>query len=489
MENKYRNILTHTLMTVAVVGAALLSSCSVDDADGYVSPNAPVSVSLSVSAGAIGDLNYTRAGNDANADEHEFMHTLYVYIVDDNTRRIELALNNPINGQNDAATGDCYNYTKQDIELTPGAKTIYAFSNMEGYEGTDGTTSYPDAKECIASFFPAPAEGAEYGTVSENVGNLDAFRLVDPAAGISHDGKYIPMSAKTHVTVTSNTREISVGLTRLVSKVRLTIGDNSNISQNATLTFSGYSTNVPLMRSDEVNNYNETEYNAYYGDRTRSCTKSVSGNIVFFYVNETLATGNGFTVTLNTGSTSNGDISEYRAVTNRKDLPRNSVYPLSLTFPEYSPAFLWKSWEAHIGEVPVEVVVDEENYIVNIAAGNTFKFTVTGIDGQENVTLGNVEWRYGDVSTQITDITNDGATLSGAVTAGLSQGVQIPLTVTIEWTGDITVDGTSQNRSFERTYNVIINTISIWDTEPLTRSFYGGVNYLAPEFLNMFKLK
>ena len=138
--------------------------------------------------------------------------------------------------------------------------------------------------------------------------------------------------------------------------------------------------------------------------------------------------------------------------------------------------------------MPVEVVAKEENYIVKIASGNTFEFSVTGVQGG---TFTEAKWDFGeDVSTKITDIQNNGATLGGAISAGVGVGEQIPLTVTVDWTGRYTdpSTGSSTDRNFTRTYNVTIETISIWDTvyKQNTRNGPWRAYRLAPEVLNMF---
>ena len=474
-----------TLAALPLACVAMLSSCAFDDdAAECPDPNAPATVRVSVSAGEPGDLNGTRAGDDVNADEHEFMHTLYLCILDESGYVQEMfheddgALQNLIAGEAAAATGDVLNWTSENITLAPGTYTIYAFANVDGYKGENDQAQAVDVMAYLQDQFK---RGGGVRT------DLPNFRLNDPASKINfNEGKYIPMSAKETITVTSNTRDISIGLDRLVSKVQLTVPSAEYVSAGSTVQFSGYSLNVPLLGADN-GGYGDTQL---YGGRTAVTAEmpfSQPGEVVSFYVNET-NTGDPFTVTFNTGKSGNGDISTYVAKTLRSDIPRNSIYPLSLTFPEFAPQFTWKSWEAGIGSVPVEVVAKEENYIVKIASGNTFEFSVTGVQGG---TFTEAKWDFGeDVSTKITDIQNNGATLGGAISAGVGVGEQIPLTVTVDWTGRYTdpSTGSSTDRNFTRTYNVTIETISIWDTvyKQNTRNGPWRAYRLAPEVLNMF---
>ncbi len=485
MDKRYRHLLRTTLAALPLACVAMLSSCAFDDdAAECPDPNAPATVRVSVSAGEPGDLNGTRAGDDVNADEHEFMHTLYLCILDESGYVQEMfheddgALQNLIAGEAAAATGDVLNWTSENITLAPGTYTIYAFANVDGYKGENDQAQAVDVMAYLQDQFK---RGGGVRT------DLPNFRLNDPASKINfNEGKYIPMSAKETITVTSNTRDISIGLDRLVSKVQLTVPSAEYVSAGSTVQFSGYSLNVPLLGADN-GGYGDTQL---YGGRTAVTAEmpfSQPGEVVSFYVNET-NTGDPFTVTFNTGKSGNGDISTYVAKTLRSDIPRNSIYPLSLTFPEFAPQFTWKSWEAGIGSVPVEVVAKEENYIVKIASGNTFEFSVTGVQGG---TFTEAKWDFGeDVSTKITDIQNNGATLGGAISAGVGVGEQIPLTVTVDWTGRYTdpSTGSSTDRNFTRTYNVTIETISIWDTvyKQNTRNGPWRAYRLAPEVLNMF---
>lgn len=484
MDKRYRHILRYALAAVPLACVAMLSSCSLDDDAECPDPNAPATLRISVSAGEPGDLNGTRAGDDVNADEQEFMHTLYLCILDEQGYVQEMfhaedgSLQNLIEGESAAATGDIFNWTSNDFTLPVGTYTIYAFANVDGYIGENDQTENVNVMNYLQDQFRIGA-----GVRSD----FPRFRLNDPASKIDFaNGMYIPMSAKKTITVTPNTSDISIGLDRLVSKVKITVPkDNQYISTSSTIQFSGYAQNVPLLGAD--GGYGSAEL---YGGRTARTDKmpfNQAGQEVSFYVNETY-NGDPFTVTLSTGKSGNGDVSAYVAKTKRTDIPRNSIYPLSLTFPDFTPQFEWQSWEAAIGAVPVEVVVEENDYIVKIASGNTFKFTVNGVNGT-NSQLQSATWAHGDVTNQITKIQIGNNAISGAISAGVPAGTQIPLTVTVNWTADYTdATGSTETRNFTRTYNVTIETIDIWDTEykSSTRSGSWRAYRLTPEVLNMF---
>ena len=479
----YAYFLRYALLALPLVCAFALSSCYNDEDGDCPGGNEPVEVRLNVSAQQIGDLNGTRAGGD----EHEFMHSLRVYIVNEASSVMQSFVRNPaaLEAYSTAAsTGDLTNWSSESFELAPGEYTVYAFANFEGHQGfAEGEGDARPADNFIHTCF-------EGSTVKTTV--LNGFTVADPAGKIKFvsDGSgevvYIPMSASQRITVTANTHDISIGLVRLVSKVQLTVPSAEYVSAGSTVQFSDYSENVPLLGADN-GGYGNAQL---YGERTaasKAMPFNQPGDVVSFYVNET-NTGAPFTVTFNTGKSGNGDVSAYVAKTQRTDIPRNSIYPLSLTFPDFTPQFEWQSWEAAIGSVPVEVVVEENNYIVKIASGNTFKFTVNGVDGT-NSQLQSATWAHGDVTNQITDIQIGNNAISGAISAGVPAGTQIPLTVTVNWTADYTdAKGSTETRNFTRTYNVTIETISIWGIEHKrnTRSGSWSAYRLAPEVLNMF---
>lgn len=465
-------------MVFPLACVALLTSCYGDEADGCPSDDAPATVRLSVSAGELGDLNGTRAGDDVNADKHEFMHTLYVYIV--NGSVVEKAFVNPIDGDAAAATGDLTNWSSEDFTLAPGEYTVYAFANLDGHNGQTNEGRSWEGRDFLNRCF---VEGLQ----TFNGGDVEEFRLFDPAGNISFgDGRYIPMSAKKEITVTSSTREISIGLDRLVSKVWLTVSDGADVTDDSEVTFSGYSENVPLM---------EGSTSSDHGDRTGEFTAKLSdaedtadGRLFSFYVNETLE-GLPFTVTLATGNTTG--VTTYTASPRRRGLPRNSIYPLTLTFPDFSPEIEWLSWVAPIGNYPVEVKVDVDKatYTVNLAEGAQFEFTVAGMASSTNTAkLESVQWTVpGDLADKITVESNSGATLSAVLSAGVGVGTDLPLSLTVSWFATV-----EETNLLTRTYNVTIHTIDITDVEFKTGTRAGGsygMRLLGGEVLNMFKLK
>ena len=484
MDKRYRHLLRATLAALPLACAAVLSSCAFDDDVAECpDPNAPATVRVSVSAGEPGDLNGTRAGDDVNADEHEFMHTLYLYIVDE-SGVVKKAFLNPLANYDLAKTGDLTNWDSEEFTLTPGDYTIYAFSNIDKYEGKTNNAS-DNGYDFINTVF-------HEGYQTQNGGDVEEFRLLDPASKINFaNGMYIPMSAKKEITVTPNTSDISIGLDRLVSKVKITVPDNQYISTNSTIQFSGYAENVPLLGADS--GYGSAEL---YGGRTATTDEMLfnqAGQEVSFYVNET-HDGDPFTVTLNTGKSGNGDISKYVAKTQRTDIPRNSIYPLSLTFPEFGFSLTPTAW-LYVTGVPYAVYynVGINNVLtVEIATGSYFNFAPGNMSDSKGEYSTTWSWtvpeqQYEGLSTEISQ--NE---IQGNVPAGQGLGNKYTLYLNGKWTA-------SDGHSYDRTYTVIVDVCHD-ETWALANRIQGGtttrgaksgksVYMLAPEHLNMFKTK
>lgn len=504
----YAYFLRYALLALPLVCAFALSSCYNDEDGDCPGGNEPVEVRLNVSAQQIGDLNGTRAGGDGLADEHEFMHSLRVYIVNEAGSVMQSFVRNPaaLEAYSTAAsTGDLTNWSSESFELAPGEYTVYAFANFEGHQGfAEGEGDAQPADNFIHTCF----EGSTVKTTA-----LNGFTVADPAGKIKFvsDGSgevvYIPMSASQRITVTANTHDISIGLVRLVGKVQLTVSpDNAEIGQDATVTFSGYSQNVPLMESDQTgatggNDYIYNTDRSLYGKRDASTGKIPltgydpnAGTTYSFYVNET-PTGDPFTVTLNTGKTGTSGISTYEAKTKRTDIPRNSIYPLSLSFTDFDFNLTPTAW-LYVTGVPYAVYysVEENAFKVEIATGSFFNLApgnVTDGDGEHQATW---TWTVPEQQYEGLNIqTNQDGVIEGNVPAGNEYiGYKYTLHLNGKWTDNA-------GHSFDRSYTVVVDVChnEAW---AIANRIQGGtttrgakaeapVYMLAPEYLNMFKMK
>lgn len=488
------------LAAVPMACAVLLSSCYGDEyGDCPATGGDAVPVKVNVSAGVIGDLNGSRAGGDVNAEEHEFINTLYVYIVkDDNgTPRVYDNISPDLTADASAQGGNLTSWTSETFTLDPGKYTFYAFANIDNYVGeygSAGSTTKKNGKELLDYCFGATSTDSNFELRD---GDLNQFRLLDPAGEIDLDGgKYIPMSAVGTITVNGDLNAsggiiVDLPLERLVSKVRMTVGDGATLSSNASVTFSGCSRNVPLMAAS-------TDISR--GSRDASTTKSFEDGSrqIEFYVNET-PKGDPFTVTLNTGNTTG--VSTYQATTELDNIPRNSIYPLTLTFDgegiQLTPTAYLQVMGMPAYEVTYDVDYDTDTYTFGITYGSYLVITPS-----VNVAQGTPQFTWSEVTGN-----PDGM--------GPIRGDVQPPTLTAnslgrQFTGDASIDGNEyrlqlraqwtggDGHDYDRTYNVIVEISQDYDEvlngiiDNLSLSSAGtrgAVTTLSPERLNMVKVK
>ncbi len=300
--NPLKSIMKPALRLLPWLGLAALTGCSMDDDLGDCTSGTSA-LQVTVSARQEGDLNAraTEGGQDG-----EFMHDLCVLFVQGNV--VKLKLQPDLSSDASAQKGNLQAWTSGEQNgLEAGKYTVYAFANISDHYdkwSEDGTLLEDALPENIVIEDPA--------------GNLDF-----------ENGKFIPMSAKEEITITAATRSVSIGLDRLVSKVRMRIGTTSQDPVTVkNVTFSGYADKVSLIPNASLANASR---DLGHPDNTEfTIDKDSYHDIQDFYVNETRQ-GDPFTISVTT--TENQGVT-YLAPTGRTDLPRNSIYPLELTLKE-----------------------------------------------------------------------------------------------------------------------------------------------------------
>ena len=422
--------LRNAVRFLTLLCALALAACTQDD---DAVGGAPVEVRLAVTADHEETLPVRQTTGEEAGDEHEYMHELCVFIVDE-TGTIEHRLHPDLSGDADAQKGNLQQWTSYPILLTPGKKTLYAFANWQ--TAAD--------KDWIA--LVNQTEGARF-----DVEKLNSIVLDDPAAKLDFDaGRFIPMAACTKATVTASTRELRIGLDRLVSKLRLTARLDKDVDIRG-CTFEGVATQCHLLDTEPA------------GSRTKSYTMPtptpVNGVYVFpdVYINATYGT-EPFTVTLvtdeNAGTT-------YTAQTARTDVPRNSIYPLNLTLGSLVPNVVVCSWVSPIGSYPVEVKTnfDADAFTVDLAEGSQFAFSINGINGADGATDVSATWSL--PATTPAGVVFDG-TASDALTV---KGHLTTLPVRSTFTLGVDVSWTDGGRSYERHYTLTVHIIDITSVE------------------------
>lgn len=443
--------------------AVPLASCSFDD-DIVESCERPATMQLSITAREEGDLN-TRVDYYEIGQDHEYMHNLLVLFIQEG--KVVKKFRPDLRGNSAAQQGNLRVWTSEEFTLDPGTYTVYAFANIDTYyDGLWGSLT-------------GLGDGDNLSDLNVDIDNIV---LEDPAAKLNFaEGEFIPMSAKEQVKVTASTKSISIGLDRLVSKIRMSITGKANTKVTA-LSFGGYADKITLF-SDKT-----LEGEAY--STTKTITVPEGGwsldndgklTIPDFYVNSSPA-DHKFNVSVTTDEM-NGIT--YEATTARGELPRNSIFPLTLQLNDYGLDLKAQCWVSPIGSFPVVVNVGfaQDTYEITVPEGCQFEFTVNGINGAtDGVTDLACTWNMPD---GVSGIAFDGettgvTTVKGHVTASAGKTVDLSLLVTWQYNG----------ATYKRTYTVKLTTDDLTNY-PLyikqTRASEFGLDYLRHEMLNMFK--
>ena len=450
--------------------AVPLASCSFDD-DIDQGGDGTATLQLSITAREEGDLN-TRA--DEVGTNGEYMHNLCVLIVGGNnvvTKKLLPNTDDEFAGNTAAQQGNLKSWVSDPFTLPEGTYTVYAFANIDTY--------YDNLWGSLTGL----QSGASLTTLNVDIDNIV---LEDPAAKLNFaERKFIPMSAKQTVVVTAATKSISIGLDRLVSKIRMSISGKANTKVTA-LSFGGYADKITLFsdKTLEGATYTTTKNITVPGDGTlKADGTGTTGTLVIpdFYVNSSPA-DHKFNVSVTTDEM-NGIT--YEATTARGELPRNSIFPLTLQLNDYGLDLAAQCWVSPIGSLPVEVQITgfDNTYQIVVPEGCQFEFTVNGVKnsgGTTTVTNPECNWNIPEgvdgiiFESQTTNV----KTIKGHVTA--SAGKTFDLSLLVTWKDN----GATYNRTY--TVKVLTDDITNFPFNRKTRTPEFGLDYLRHEMLNMF---
>lgn len=482
MDKNLGLILKDMLFAAVLLCPAMFLSCSYDtEADDCSDSDGPVTMQLQITAEKETDLN-TRAdftGEEEPGTTGEYMHNLCVLFVSaDGT--IVKRINADVTDNPAAQEGNLRVYSET-FEIDPGVYTVYAFANIDTYYNSRWTS------------LTTVDEGTTIESLrTESDIDIDNIVLEDPASKLDLIDYFIPMSAKEIVVIDENTTSVSIGLDRLVSKVRVNITGKAG-SKLTSFTFGNYADRVGLFSDQPLNNVKYISSK----ESTQQIEFPADGEISLneFYVNETRERSNatGFTVELETDEMGG---TKYSSVTKTTlYLPRNSILPLHLTLNDYGLDLSGWYSVAPIDHAPVRFTADfdtQDSYSVKIPEGAQFHFEIVGVTpnpgGQQDTPTSCYWYINPDVVEKgfvFNDYSNEARYVDGYVTA--SKGLTFPFTVQVEWTHD---DGNVVN-DYNRTYTVNVKTTDITEVDfdkaiSGTRSENTKVNNLKPEVLNMF---
>ncbi len=479
MDKNLGLILKDMLFAAVLLCPVMFLSCSYDtEADDCSDSDGPVTMQLQITAEKETDLN-TRAdftGEEEPGTTGEYMHNLCVLFVSaDGT--IVWKTNAKSMADNPAAVNGNLRTYSESFQIDPGTYTVYAFANINSYYNGDWAS------------LTGVAEGTTLKSLRTEAGiDINNIVLEDPASKLDLQTYFIPMSAKQAVVVDEHTTSVSIGLDRLVSKVRVDITGKPTTTLKS-FTFGNYADRVGLF-SDQT--LADVEYKSSKGS-TLQIEFPSDGEISLneFYVNETRERSNatGFTVELETDEMGG---TKYSSVTKTTlDLPRNSILPLYLTLNDYGLDLSGWYSVAPINLAPVRFTADfdtQDSYSVEIPEGAQFGFTIKGVTLNDATSIPSSYYWFIAEPVMAKGFAFDGysnearqQTVEGYVTA--SKGHTFPFTVQVEW-----ADG---GNNYNRTYTVNVITTDITDVDYSqadsgTRSESTKVKKLTPEVLNMF---
>lgn len=357
---------------------AMMLACSEEEAivPSPVGPEEPIEEetileAVTIQFGPEGTVETRAFNGDNNAREHEFMNSLIAFIVDAKGK-IEVVINATESDSfqealNRDGAGNVAQYSTT-VDLKPGAKTIYAFANM------DKVHPIGDDKISFLTTLKEISKGSEWKNA-----NVDDVILKDPAATVNFEkGGFIPMSVvRRGVNLTVSGQQVNIELVRLVSRVDITLQNQQGAEVTVSdLTMSDFADRVTLFEPEEDNPAaptNATNSTKTFNDLDiKVPSQADPTEIVSFYVNETWDRTDPFSVALTIDRkemTGNTTIS--------KTIRRNHILPLALRLAESALYLEVTAQVAPIGGYPVSVALDgqgklTDNYAITLPEGCTF---------------------------------------------------------------------------------------------------------------------
>ena len=460
--NPLKHIMKSALYLLPWLGLTALTGCSWEEDPATCLPET-TSLQVTVSARQEGDLN-SRA--DENAKEGEFMHDLCVLFVQNNT--VKLKLQPDLSNDASATAGNLENWTSGEQFLEAGTYTVYAFANIRDYyvKWSKGGTLLGDALP-------------ENIVIEDPAGNLDFKK-----------GKFIPMSAKEEITITAATRSVSIGLDRLVSKVRMTVSTTSQDPVTVkNVTFSGYADKVSPIEDPSISSTPLRDKKYEYTEEFQ-ISVSQDKDIPEFYVNETCQGEDPFSISVTT--TENQGVT-YLATTKLENLPRNSIYPLTLNLNNFGIEITPTAWLKVTG-VPYDVSytpVSENTYRIEMATGSYFSLTPQSVMAEDGTSISNVSWSWtipSDLPTGYMATSNGNVAEGHFPSGGEKYYDDFSLQLNAQWT----YNGVNYNRAY--TFIIDVCHDEVWAMSHRTQNNANSratdsSNWLIPEFLNMYKIR
>ena len=352
---------------------AMMLACSEEEAivPSPVGPEEPIEEetileAVTIQFGPEGTVETRAFNGDNNAREHEFMNSLIAFIVDAEGK-IEVVINATdsasfIKAVETDGVGNVAQYSTT-VDLKPGAKTIYAFANM------DRVHPIGDVQTSFLTTLKEISKGSEWKNA-----NVDDVILKDPAATVNFEkGGFIPMSVvRRDVNMTVSGQQVNIELVRLVSRVDITLQNQQGAEVTVSdLTMSDFADRVTLFEPEKDNPAaptDATNSTKTFDNLNREVPSQADPTeIVSFYVNETWGRDEAFNVALTI------DGKKMTGNTSSETIRRNHILPLALRLAESALYLEVTAQVAPIGGYPVSVALDGQGKLTDtLPEGCTF---------------------------------------------------------------------------------------------------------------------
>ena len=398
----------------ALLLATGLAACSTESG-GENLPNLAGTYDIRLAVGTKSPA--TKADDDDNAYENEFINTLFVVIAQDGK-----VLHSFEPYKDESQNGKQTTWTSSKIELKAGKYIAYAFANMESLPNNEWKTVL---------------EGLEGGTIADlddKVITMFDVNEYDPTKGT-----YLPMSRKYDFTVTES-GTITIPLVRMVSRVEVTIDADAGLTLSD-FTFSGFADKEYLfVRPEALNEAIDDNQNSQLKVPNEITNKDyiksgVLPKSFYFYVSETKGkTQEHFTIKIKLGET---EITPRHL--DRQYLVRNRIWPIRLLIKSVQCKYDFEGGNQPIGGSEESTYVNAGNdYVCSIKGGGRFKLSLNGVAriGDESNSITISKWKITnwdtvngklDITAGTGEYTGSSCTIEGRLP---SEGDEIKLEVT-----------------------------------------------------------
>lgn len=368
--------------TIGFCFLLLSTGCSNESEDRHGYDTKPVPVTVSLSAESLPGTS-TKSNTAEVITPDDRINTLDLYIINSNNQiekhltKADFTLNEASNGGTTSAT----------IELMPGVKQVYAFSN------------------CGNDAFASLGLETEWTVVPPTVLNNECFVITE---AINKENG-IPLSAQTNWEINSNTSNYQVTLVRMVGKMSVRLIDERKASEsgtnNAAITSLRIEDLLPnkthLFRTSKgaVTLPTDVTKKVWSVENPQTVATTEAETPYLFYLHETQGS---FTVKLQIAGETDGDKDLPRLAVLDRVIPRNHYFPLNIYLRDFTLDIEGTYEYAPIGVLPIQKEIAPTGYEITLPEGSSnIQLKVRLKEGTETILHKDVNWEENKITSNI----------------------------------------------------------------------------------------